>query len=137
MSPMEPLVAGGAAEAFGQHLLVVDLSGVPAIDSAGIRALVRGYTTGQRVGGTWRLAAAPPAVSCVLELAHLAGDRPAYPGPDLLHGGAPVSPSDDVTVKYHTWLDPRTSLEDLSVQLMKEGAGVKSVAWEHQKRERA
>jgi hypothetical protein len=42
-----------------------------------------------------------------------------------------------VTVKYHTWLDPRTSLEDLSVQLMGEGAGVKSVAWEHQKRERA
>ena len=48
-----------------------------------------------------------------------------------------ISQSDDVTVKYHTWLDPRTSLEDLSVQLMGEGAGVKSVAWEHPKRERA
>ena len=48
-----------------------------------------------------------------------------------------ISQSDDVTVKYHTWLDPRTSLEDLSVQLMEEGAGVKSVAWEYQKRERA
>jgi uncharacterized membrane protein YhiD involved in acid resistance len=47
-----------------------------------------------------------------------------------------ISQSDDVTVKYHTWLDPRTSLEELSVQLMEEGAGVKSVAWEHQKRER-
>ena len=35
-----------------------------------------------------------------------------------------ISQSDDVTVKYHTWLDPRTSLEDLSGQLMAEGAGV-------------
>ena len=83
MSPMEPLVAGGAAEAFERQLqqlyrtgyrhLVVDLSGVTAIDSAGIRAFVRGHTTAQRVGGTLRLAAAPKAVSHVLELAHLAG----------------------------------------------------------------
>jgi len=41
-----------------------------------------------------------------------------------------------VSVKYHTWLDVRTSLEDLSAQLMVEGAGVQSVAWEHPKRER-
>jgi len=47
-----------------------------------------------------------------------------------------ISQSDDVTVKYHTWLDPRTSLEDLSGQLMAEGGGVKSVAWEHPKRDR-
>jgi len=47
-----------------------------------------------------------------------------------------ISQSGDVTVKYHTWLDPRTSLEDLSSQLMSEGAGVQSVAWEHPKRER-
>ena len=83
MSPMEPLVAGGAAEAFERHVqqlfrsgyrhLIVDLSGVPAIDSAGIRAFVRGHTSAQRVGGTLRLAAAPAAVSRVLELAHLAG----------------------------------------------------------------
>jgi len=37
---------------------------------------------------------------------------------------------------YRRWLDPRTSLEDLSLQLMTDGAGVKSVAWEHPKRER-
>jgi len=112
MSPMEALVAGGPAEAFERHLqqlsrgghrhLVVDLSGVPAIDSAGIRALVRGHTTARRVGGTLRLAAQNPAAA-----------------------------------KYQTWPDPRTSLEDLSVQLMEEGASVKSVAWEHTKRERA
>ena len=29
----------------------------------------------------------------------------------------------DITVKYHTWLDPRASLDDLSAQLMAEGAG--------------
>ena len=83
MSPMEPLVAGGAAETFERHVqqlfrsgyrhLIVDLSGVPVIDSAGIRAFVRGHTSAQRVGGTLRLAAAPAAVSRVLELAHLAG----------------------------------------------------------------
>ena len=58
MSPMEPLVAGAAAEAFERHLqqlyrggsrhLVVDLSGVPLIDSAGIRAFVPSHTTAQR-----------------------------------------------------------------------------------------
>jgi anti-anti-sigma factor len=89
MSPMEPLVAGGAAEAFERHVqqlfragyrdLVVDLSGVRAIDSAGIRAFVRGHTSAQRVGGTLRLAAAPPAVSRVLELANLAGVFEIYP----------------------------------------------------------
>jgi anti-anti-sigma regulatory factor len=73
MSPIEALVAGGAAEAFERHLaqlfwggyghLVVDLSGVPAIDSVGIRALVPGYTTTQRIDGTPRLAAPPPAVA--------------------------------------------------------------------------
>jgi hypothetical protein len=47
-----------------------------------------------------------------------------------------ISQSDDVTVKYQTWLDPRISLEDLSGQLMAPGLGVKSVAWEHPKRER-
>jgi hypothetical protein len=47
-----------------------------------------------------------------------------------------ISQAGDVTVKYHTWLDPRTSLEDLSSQLMADGGGVQSVAWEHPKRER-
>jgi hypothetical protein len=42
----------------------------------------------------------------------------------------------DVTVKYHTWLDPRTSLDDLSAQLMFEGSGVSSVSWDQIKREK-
>jgi anti-anti-sigma factor len=76
-------VGGGAAEAFEQQLqrlirngyrnLVVDLSDVSGIDSAGIRALVRGHTSARRVEGTLRLAAPRPKVSEVLELSHLSG----------------------------------------------------------------
>jgi anti-anti-sigma factor len=81
LAPHEPLVAGGAAEALerqiqqlfrsGHHQLVVDLGGVPAIDSAGIRALVRGHTSALRLGGRLRLAALSPPVERVLELSHL------------------------------------------------------------------
>ena len=88
LSPREPLVAGGAAEAFEQQVqqllrtghanLVVDLSEVTSIDSAGIRALVRGHSTAQRVGGTLRLAAQSPAVSKMLELSHLSGVFASY-----------------------------------------------------------
>lgn len=88
LSPREPLVAGGPAEAFEQQLqqllrtghanLVIDLSEVTAIDSAGIRALVRGHSTARRVGGTLRLAAPSPAVSQMLELTHLTGVFESY-----------------------------------------------------------
>jgi anti-anti-sigma factor len=88
LTPREPLVAGGSAEAFehqiqqllrtGHANLVIDLSEVTAIDSAGIRALVRGHTTARRVGGTLRLAALSPAVSEVLKLAHLSGVFESY-----------------------------------------------------------
>jgi anti-anti-sigma factor len=82
LSPQEPLVAGGPAEAFesqlrqlyrsGQRHLVIDFKRVPAIDSAGIRALVRGHTTAQRVEGTLRLAALPARVRDMLDASHLA-----------------------------------------------------------------
>jgi anti-anti-sigma factor len=88
LTPREPLLAGGPAEAFESQLrqlvrnghknLLVDLSGVTAIDSAGIRALVRGHTSAQRAGGSLRLAAARPAVSKVLELSHLASVFESY-----------------------------------------------------------
>jgi anti-anti-sigma factor len=81
LSPSQPLVAGGAAEAFdrgvqelfrnGRRRLIVDLGGVSAIDSAGIRALVRGFTTAQRLGGRFRLAAPRPVVARALELSRL------------------------------------------------------------------
>src|SRR5262245_12034224 len=88
LTPREPLLAGGAAEAFesqlrqlvrtGHRNLLVDLSGVSAIDSAGIRALVRGHTSAQRAGGSLRLAAARPAVSKVLEASYLASVFESY-----------------------------------------------------------
>jgi anti-anti-sigma factor len=81
LSPQVPLVAGGAAEAFerdiqqlfrgGQRHLIIDLSGVQMMDSGGIRALVRGHTTAQRLGGSLRLAAMRPAVAQVLEASRL------------------------------------------------------------------
>lgn len=39
----------------------------------------------------------------------------------------------DVVVRYQVKLDPSTSLEDLSTQLMKGSAGLKSVVWESPK----
>src|SRR5262245_64012218 len=92
LSPREPLVGGGAAEAFEQQLqrlirngyrnLVIDLADVAAIDSAGIRALVRAHTSARRVDGTLRLAAARRAVSDVLELSHLGGIFQMYESVD-------------------------------------------------------
>ena len=86
-SPSEPLV-GGAAEAFdqqiqklfrnGQRQVTVDLSAVSTIDEAGIRALVRGATSAQRVGGLFRLAAVRPAVARALELSDLSSAFEMY-----------------------------------------------------------
>jgi anti-anti-sigma factor len=88
LSPQEPLVGGGAAEALEQELqqtfrrgqrdVIVDLAGVTAIDSAGIRALVRAHTTSQRLGGSLRLAAIPAAVHRVLEASRLASIFETY-----------------------------------------------------------
>jgi anti-anti-sigma factor len=80
LSPQESLVAG-AAEVLERRVqqlfrgtyrhLVLDLSGVESIDGDGLRALVRARCTGERVGGTLRLAAVRPAVLSRLEDAHL------------------------------------------------------------------
>src|SRR6187551_2880629 len=88
LSPQVPLVAGGAAEAFekdiqqlfrrGNRHLIVDMSDVPSIDSAGIRALVRGHTTSQRLGGSLRLAAVPKSIGAVLETARLSSIFETY-----------------------------------------------------------
>jgi anti-anti-sigma factor len=81
LSPREQLVAGGPAEEFERRLqdlfqagyrrLVTDLRGVTRIDSAGVRALVRGLTTAQRLGGSFKLVAPSPRVLAVLQLARL------------------------------------------------------------------
>jgi anti-anti-sigma factor len=59
LSPHEKLMAGGAAEQLERQIqrslrsgvqhVIVDLTAVPDIDSAGIRALVRGHTSTQRL----------------------------------------------------------------------------------------
>jgi len=92
LSPQVPLVGGGAAEAFeqdiqqlfrrGQRHLIIDMSGVAAIDSAGIRALVRGHTTSQRLGGSLRLAAMTSAASGVLDASRLGSIFNTYPSVD-------------------------------------------------------
>src|SRR5687767_6875998 len=81
LSPQEGLVAGGPAEEFeqriqallrdGHHDLLVDLREVPRIDSRGVRALVRGHTTAQRLQANFRLACPGPHIRDVLELARL------------------------------------------------------------------
>jgi anti-anti-sigma factor len=81
LSPQEGLVAGGPAEEFeqriqallrdGHHDLLVDLRQVPRIDSRGVRALVRGHTTAQRLHARFRLACPGPHIRDVLELSRL------------------------------------------------------------------
>jgi anti-anti-sigma factor len=81
LSPLEPLIEGGAAEEFehsiqariaeGHRHLVVDFSGVTRIDAGGIRALVRGHTTARRHGGSFRLAHVNPDVRAFLDTAKL------------------------------------------------------------------
>jgi anti-anti-sigma factor len=89
LSPHEPLVEGGAAEEFersihsrlteGYRHIVVDLGGVSAIDDAGIRALVRGYTTARRGGGTFRLARVNTEVRRYLHASRLDDVFPILP----------------------------------------------------------
>ncbi len=81
LSPREALVGGGQAEEFetgiqslfkaGYRHLVVDLRGVSQLDSAGIRSLVRGLTTAQRLGGSFKLVAKSPSTLATLRVAGL------------------------------------------------------------------
>jgi anti-anti-sigma factor len=81
LSPAGPLVAGGPAEEFessiqaiyksGYRHLIADLHDVTGVDSAGIRALVRGLTSSQRLEGSFKLVAPSPEVLAVLRVAQL------------------------------------------------------------------
>lgn len=81
LSPQEGLVAGGPAEQLeqliqssfkqGVHRMVVDLRAVPLLDSVGVRALVRGHTSAERLGRHFCLVAPNPRVREVLRLSHL------------------------------------------------------------------
>jgi anti-anti-sigma factor len=81
LSPQEPLVTGGPAEELerriqeifkaGYEHVVIDLRGVPTADSGGIRALVRGHTSAQRLNRRFTLVSPNPKVRELLELSLL------------------------------------------------------------------
>ena len=81
LSPQEALIAGGPAEELerriqdvfkaGYEHVVIDLRGVPTADSAGIRALVRGHTSAQRLNRRFTLVSPNPKVRELLELSLL------------------------------------------------------------------
>ncbi len=81
LSPQEALVAGGPAEELERRIqdvfkqnyehVVIDLRGVPNADSAGIRALVRGHTSAQRLNRRFTLVSPNPRVKELLELSLL------------------------------------------------------------------
>ena len=82
LSPQEPLVAGGPAEELERRIqdaiksgfehVVIDLRAVPSLDSAGVRALIRGHTSSQRLHRRFTLVAPNEKVKEVLELSLLA-----------------------------------------------------------------
>src|SRR5688572_1539557 len=81
LSPQEPLISGGPAEELERRIqeifksgfehVVIDLRGVPTADSAGIRALVRGHTSAQRLNRRFTLVSPNPRVTELLELSLL------------------------------------------------------------------
>src|SRR5262245_231009 len=81
LSPQEALIAGGPAEELerriqdvfkaGYEHVVIDLRGVPTADSAGIRALVRGHTSAQRLNRRFTVVSPNPKVKEILELSLL------------------------------------------------------------------
>jgi anti-anti-sigma factor len=81
LSPREALVAGGPAEELehriqdlfrlGYQHVVVDLRAVSNADSAGLRAIVRGHTTAQRLGRRFTLVGPNAPVRALLGVANL------------------------------------------------------------------
>jgi anti-anti-sigma factor len=81
LSPQESLVAGGPAEQLEQLIqssfkqgvqrMFVDLRAVPILDSVGVRALVRGHTSAERLGRQFCLVAPNARVRDVLRVSHL------------------------------------------------------------------
>jgi len=88
LSPPGSLGAGGTADEFertvqevfkaGYLHLIADLRGVSTMDSAGIRALVRGLTTAHRLGGSFTLVGPNAQVRGLLQAAHLDSVFPTF-----------------------------------------------------------
>ncbi len=107
LSPEHALVAGGPAEHFefrvqrlfeqGIRHRVVDLRAMPTLDSRGVRALVRGHTTAQRLGGTFKIVRpsrrSSRSSSCLTCTAHSASTtrwkmRAGVTGPGIITGNS-------------------------------------------------
>jgi anti-anti-sigma factor len=81
LTPDGALLANGSAEQFEQDIqalfaeghrqVVVDLTNVPHMDSSGIRALVRGHTSAERVGGSFVVVAPTSRVARLLAVTRL------------------------------------------------------------------
>jgi anti-sigma B factor antagonist len=62
----------------GCQQVVLNLAGVPFIDSAGLGALALGFTLLKKAGGLLKLAEAPPRVQDALEMTRLTRLFPVY-----------------------------------------------------------
>jgi anti-sigma B factor antagonist len=81
LTPQGSLLCAGPAEQFeallqnvlseGHRHLIVVLEHVPHMDSGGVRALVRGYLTAQRLGGSLALASIDRRVYRILTMMRL------------------------------------------------------------------
>jgi len=81
LAPIGRLVLGGPAEEYeertqsvlaeGVRMVVTDLREVTHIDSTGIRSVIRGYTSAQRLSAGFRLAGMNPVVRMVMQVTHL------------------------------------------------------------------
>jgi anti-anti-sigma factor len=81
VAPREALVAGGPAEdlertiqahlASGRRHITIDLAAVPHLDSAGVRALVRGHTSAERLGGRLTIVGANEQIRSLFQVTHL------------------------------------------------------------------
>lgn len=81
LAPIGRLVLGGPAEEYEQRtqlvlaegirMVITDLREVTHIDSTGIRSVIRGYTSAQRLSAGFRLAGMNPVVRMVMQVTHL------------------------------------------------------------------
>jgi anti-anti-sigma factor len=88
LAPVGRLVLGGPAEEYeqrtqlllseGVRMLVTDFHEVTHIDSTGIRSVIRGYTTAQRLAAGFRVARLNPLVRMVMQVTHLDTVIPMY-----------------------------------------------------------
>jgi anti-sigma B factor antagonist len=101
LTPSGALLCAGPAEEFEQLLqqlladghrqLIVNLQHVPQMDSGGVRALVRGYLTAQRMGGTLALTSPDRHVGRVLSLMRLDQVFPMFDSVDAAVAGTPAA----------------------------------------------